>query len=267
MYAVCKLELPGVDAFFQIRVLSVVWVACQALSLGAEVPLSSWAIHEALDIGTFGTYTLVYEWLHLLEARLQPYYDISKVDDIWNATEEFYCVPSVYPDCTTHYVQRRPNTEEILIKQIEVNASFVPPQTTRAHAEKYELEAHCTGHHLAYTMNVNYTGTDLTEEPLDNSADINNLLTTPFYGESVPIVADVSRPRRYQVLFQYTLQNLGGIAAVLSLELSYPTDERRALLDRAERVELQLRLAGLSLHCTPCFQAATHVCCRCTLGK
>lgn len=176
---------------------------------------------------------------HCLVASL-----VTQVTDTWDKTEEFYCIPSLYPDCTKHYLRKRLSSQEVIVKQIGVNASFVPPQTALMHEEKYELDARCDGQSLAYSMKINYTGTVIDDRPPDNTADIDSLLTTPFYDASVPIIADAARPKRYQVLFQYTLSNLGGTDAKVSLELTYLTDERRSRLDSATRVDLELRLAG-----------------------
>jgi len=201
----------------------------------------SWELQQNFPISDFSSMERRRAQVLLMDSRIRRFYDSSNISTDWSITVEKWCLPLLYPDCSSHFLKYIHESHTAILKFNNVGPMTVRPQPDkdRNSHSKFELDGHCLHSKLSYNLAIGDVPT--TSAWTSGTDVINPLLATPFYKRNEPLHL---KHTEFRTHYSWQLPAVGGSPAVVILELVYASAQDRLYGRTPTDVTLSTRLVA-----------------------
>jgi hypothetical protein len=199
---------------------------------------NSWELQATLPFSDFSNMQQRQSQAARLESRIRRFYEVSNIEVDWSKTVERYCLPSLFPDCDTHFIKHIVESHQVILKFNNANTMHMRPQAAPnlKNQSKLEVDSHCSFSKLCYELKIDGAP---TTSPWTSADLLNGLLAKPFYKKREPLLLNKTG---FRTNYKYKLHGVGGSDADASLQLEYSSEKDRAFGENPIKVELSVRL-------------------------
>jgi len=141
----------------------------------------SWELQQNFPLADFSTMDKRRAQVHLLDSRIRRFYEASNISTDWAITVEHWCLPTLFPDCSSHFLKYTSEWQQAVLKFNNLKTMLVKPQPAPGHTgnSKFELDSHC--HHWKLSYNLAINGVPDSSTWSSGTDVINGMLAKPFY--------------------------------------------------------------------------------------
>jgi uncharacterized membrane protein YidH (DUF202 family) len=212
------------------------------LVLNSTYP-DSWELQQQFPLADFSSMEQRQAQVLLMDSRIRRFYKSSNITTDWSVTVEHWCLPSLFQDCSKHFLKYTRESHQAVIKVNNVGATTALPKPGLNHSSrsKFELDSHC--HHSKLSYNLQINSVPNTMDWASGTDAVNALLAKPFYKRTQPLSL---KHTEFRTHYKWLLSDVGGSPAIVILELVYASAADRLFGRAPTEVTLSARLYAKS---------------------